>query len=357
MLDVLIIGTGQAGLAAAYFLKQKGIPLMLIDKAKALGDSWRNRYDSLQLFTPRNYSRLPGLDLPGDPNGLPTKDEVAAYLSEYALTFDFPIQLDTEVKSLTSIPRGFEVETSRGTIQSKNVIVATGPFHKPYVPALSQSISNDTTQLHSSAYRNPGQLTPGSVLVVGAGNSGAQIAVELSNDFDVYLSASNQLHFKPLYILGKSIFWYYDKLGFLQAGNHTKRGKWLRQQPEQIYGYQLKQRLKEGKIKLFPRAASAESRTVFFADDQHIEADNIIWATGFRPDFSWIQINHLFNEHQEVTQFNGISNIPGLYFIGLPWLSCRGSALLGWVQHDARRIAEYINNDLKSMQLFSPGII
>ncbi|MEK4358345.1 NAD(P)-binding domain-containing protein [Paenibacillus sp. FSL M7-1455] len=342
MLDVVIIGGGQAGLAAAYYLNQSRARFLIVEKGPSIGDSWRQRYDSLQLFTPRKHSQLPGLLLSGRPEGFPGKDEVADYLSAYAVNFSLPVQFNTEVMSAFAVSGGFVIETTRGVLQARNIIAATGPFHVPFIPPFANQISAGVTQLHSSVYRNKNQLKKGNVLVVGAGNSGAQIAVELAGAFDVRLSASRPLHFMPLTLFGKSIFDYYETFGLLRAGQLTKRGIWLKRQPEQIYGLDLQKRLKDKTIALLPKAVQAEGNILTFEDGRRLEADNVIWATGFRSDFSWLKLEDHGGRQQNVCHQDGVSNVPGLYFIGLPWLTCRGSALLGWVRHDAKRIVQHI---------------
>jgi len=179
--EVLIIGGGQAGLASAYCLARHDISCLILDKSNEVGEVWKNRYDSLTLFTPRTYSRLPGLFLSGTPDGFPTKDEIASALKQYAAEHHFDIRLNTEVFALTRKGDTFRAETNRGLFMAKQVIVATGPFQKPWVPSITDHLDKSVKQIHSANYRNPGNLDAGSVLVVGSGNSGAQIAVELAN--------------------------------------------------------------------------------------------------------------------------------------------------------------------------------
>lgn len=342
MFDVVVIGSGQAGLAAAYYLGKSKLKYLVVDKNSAIGDSWRQRYDSLKLFTPRIYSSLPGLSLHGEINGLPSKDEIADYLTTYREKHAIPVQLETDVYSLAAMENGFLIETSKGRISSKNIVVATGPFQTPYIPSFHDKIQHEIVQLHSSSYRNKKQLRPGNVLVIGAGNSGAQIAAELADDFDVYVSTSGKLAFKPLFFMGKSIFYYYNLFGLLDAGLESKRGKWLKRQPEQIYGLEMKKLISEKKIKLVSRTKDAFGDTVIFEDGKSMKVDNIIWATGFRQDFSWIDIPEVFNDFNQINHKNGVSNRHGLYFVGLPWLSSRGSALLGWVKNDAYHVVNHI---------------
>ncbi|MFD1130576.1 flavin-containing monooxygenase [Paenibacillus provencensis] len=348
MYDVIIIGGGQAGLVSAYYLKQNAINFLILDSQKEIGDSWRSRYDSLHLFTPRMYSSLPGMDLVGDSQGLPHKDELANYLRDYAQCLEFPIQENTRVLSLKKEEGTFKLITTQGEFISKNVIVATGPFQKPHIPLFNQALSDSVIQLHSSIYKNEKQLKKGVVLVVGAGNSGAQIACELASNYEVHLSASGNINYKPLHILGRSIFWYFNKLGFLTAHRKSTLGKWLYKQPEQIYGKELELLIKQDKIKLHLRTNNIHEDQVYFENEETpIHIDNVIWATGFKRDDQWIDINEAFQEGK-IEHSEGISVVEGLYFVGLPWQTCRGSALVGWGKYDAQRIVDHIVNHKNS---------
>lgn len=342
-IEIAIIGAGQAGLAMGYFLQQSKCSFVILDGQKRIGQSWRDRYDSLVLFTPKQYSELPGLSFPGDPQSFPTKDEMADYLEYYANRFSLPIRLKTEVISLEKQGNEFIISTTNQTYCAQKVVVATGPFQKPYIPAAADELSPDVFQVHSSRYQNPNQLKQGNVLVVGGGNSGAQIAVELAAHKQTFLSISHPIEFLPLEWMGKSIFWYFDKLGLIQADITSIRGRWLRQQKEKVYGFELKRLLEEGKVILKPRVTAAfQGLQVVFADGTSLEVQNIIWATGFSMDFRWIHIDGLFDQANQPIHQKGVSSIPNLYFLGLPWLSCRGSALIGWVGQDAKRLLPYL---------------
>jgi putative flavoprotein involved in K+ transport len=267
--DVIVIGAGQAGLAMGYYLSQTSLSYVLLDSNPRVGDSWRNRYDSLVLFTPRLYSDLPGLPFPGDRNGLPNKDEVADYLELYARTFEIPVHNNTLVQKLEKVVSGFKITTSRGDYVSKQVVIATGPFHTPFIPEWANKISQDIYQVHTATYKNPDELQSGPVLVVGMGNSGAQIAVEIAANHQVFLSNGQARKFLPIQLFCKSIFWYFKNLGIWSTTIHDRLGKWLSKQPDPILGYgkQLKSLIKQGTIIEKPRAIGAHGKSGILFED------------------------------------------------------------------------------------------
>ncbi|WP_226527506.1 flavin-containing monooxygenase [Metabacillus niabensis] len=342
MYNTIIIGAGQAGLAVGYYLKQFNKSFLILDKGNEVGESWKERYDSLLLFTPRMYSALPGMKFHGESHGFPTKDEVADYLQSYVVKFHIPIRFQSEVVSVTEKEGHFIIKTKNDVFSAENLVIATGPFQIPSLPALSKKVNNN--QLHSSQYRNSKQLVDGNVLVVGGGNSGAQIAVELSKDRETFLSVSRNLNYLPLLLRNKSIFWWFDKIGILKASHTSLIGQLIQKRGDPIFGLELKEAIKQGTIKLKTRATDGNQHKVVFEDSTELEIQNIIWATGFKTDFSWLKINQVINEKGNVIHTRGVTNIKGLYFIGLPWQYRRGSALLQGVGYDAEYIVKKINS-------------
>jgi len=341
-IDVVIIGAGQAGLAAAYYLQQAGVNYVVLGKEMRIGDSWRKRYHSLILFTPKWYSQLPGLPLEGNQSSYPSKDEIANYIERYAQQFQINVKLDTEVQSLTKDNNSFNLYTNRGIYTASNVIVATGPFHKPYLPSFTSRLDNGIHQLHTSQYLSPSDLKPGNVLIVGGGNSGAQIAVELSKDRDVTLSINRRLSFFPLQFYRKSIFWWLDKLGVLHASVDSTVGQWFRKKGDPVFGNELKKAIKRGAVQLKPKAEDVLDNKIVFADHSMLEVKNIVWATGYRANYSWISIPQAIDEDGKLRHIRGVSSVEGLYALGLPWQSHRGSALIGGVGKDAKYITSMI---------------
>ena len=288
MFHTIVIGGGQAGLAMGYYLHQRGSNFIILEKGVRVGNSWTNRYDSLKLFTPRMFSSLPGLSLFGNKHGFPSKDEISKYLQTYAMEFHLPIQFDTEVIEVTYENGIFNVVTNTGKLTSKNLVVATGAFHVKYTPSFSEKLNKQVFQLHSSEYKNPTQLQEGSVMVVGGGNSGAQIAVELSSVKETYISVGNKLSFLPLVVANKSLFWWFDKLGLLKATNTSFLGKKLQQRGDPIFGFELKKAIKDRIVTIKGRVVDAEQEHLILEDKSNLRVDNIIWATGFKSDFSWL---------------------------------------------------------------------
>lgn len=341
MYDVVIIGAGQAGLAMGYFLKKTNHSFLLLDGAKKIGETWESRYDSLTLFTPRAYSELPGFQMRGPRQGYPTKNDIVDYLKNYVSYHDLPVQLNTKVTRMIITDRGFKIEANNESLIAKNVVIATGPFQEPSLPTFAESLSNRILQIHSSEYKNPSQLQNGPVLVVGGGNSGAQIAVELSEEREVYISASQKLTYLPQDLCGRSIFWWFDKVGILKVNATSKVGTLLKNRPDPIFGYELKKAVKSGKMTVKPRTVNTREDTFIFEDNSETQVANVIWATGYKPKYEWLQIpNVIQNGHPQ--HIKGVTNIDGLYFLGLPWQSRRGSALLQGVADDANYIFQHI---------------
>lgn len=342
IVDVLVIGAGQAGLAAGYYLKQTDLSFAIIGMEKRIGDPWRMRYDSLLLFTPRWNSALPGMALAGDPDGYPTKDEIADYLERYARHYALPVHLNIAVQGLWQTGELYNVSSSQGNFLAKQLVVATGPFQQPSIPSFASGLPKEVYQLHTSQYKNPQQLKEGSVLIVGAGNSGAQIAVELAETRETYLSAGQPLKFFPLEILEKSLFWWLKKAGISKLSIQTKLGQLIMRKGDPIMGKALKKEIKKKKVSLKPRTSGARSGLISFQDGSSLKADNIIWATGFYSDYSWMAIPAALNEKGKPVHHRGVSPVKGLYFLGLPWQHKRASALIGGVGEDAAYLLQHI---------------
>jgi putative flavoprotein involved in K+ transport len=339
--EVAVIGAGQTGLAMGYFLRRQGRRFVILERAGQIAPAWRERWDSLTLFTPRRYSALPGLPFPGDPDGYPTRDEVIAYLERYAETFDLPIELNREVKKLELGDDGrFRLELDDRAIAADQVVVATGPFQTPFVPKLAERLADDVFQAHAVGYRRPEQVVPGTVLVVGGGNTGFQIAKELSATHKVVLSIGSRQTPLPQRLLGQDLFWWLTKARILDKSVETRLGRRLSTR-ETLIGSSARELKRRYGVELKPRALDADGRTVRFVDGSKLEFSAAVWATGYRPDYSWIKLP-IFDEDGRLRHRRGVTDVPELYFLGLTWQYTRGSALIGWVQDDAEFIAERI---------------
>jgi putative flavoprotein involved in K+ transport len=346
-LDVLVIGAGQAGLALGYHLKRTPFRFQIVDRHVRVGDSWRNRYASLVLFTPRAYSALPGLEVPGDPDGYPTKDEMAEYLEAYAAHFDLPVVLGNGIRRLERADGGFRAITEASElIDARAVVLATGAFQRPAIPAISKQLSAEVTQLAPEDYREPSQLSPGTVLVVGDGATGRQIALELAANHEVLLAAGRPRRVSPDRILGRSVFWWMDKLGVLRASRESAVGRYLmKADPFPGKDLELKQLQRRG-VAVVSRVVQAEGRRVSFADGKSAEVDAVLWATGYRDDTDWVTISEAKDAQGNFLHHRGVSPVPNLYFIGRSWQWTRGSALFAGVGEDAAFVTERIVQNL-----------
>jgi putative flavoprotein involved in K+ transport len=340
-IDVAVIGAGQAGLAMGYFLRLQDRRFVILDRADSIGSAWRERWESLKLFTPRRYSALPRVPFPGDPDGYPARDEVTAYLERYGETFELPIELNREVAKVEHGDDGrFHLEAEGRTIVADQVVVATGPFQVPSVPKLAEKLDQDVFQTHAVGYRRPEGVAAGTVLVVGGGNTGFQIAKELSVTHEVVLSVGSRQKPLPQRLLGRDLFWWLTKARILDKTLDSRLGRKLSTR-DTLIGSSPRELRKRYGVELKPRVVDADGRTVRFADGGELEVDAVIWATGYRADYSWIKLP-VFDEGGRLRHRRGVTDVPGFFFLGLTWQHTRGSALIGWVKDDAEYIAERI---------------
>jgi putative flavoprotein involved in K+ transport len=341
---VVIIGGGQAGLAAGYFLSRASVPYVIIEAAARFGESWWNRWDSLTLFTPACYSALPGLPFPGDPWRFPRKDEVAEYLERYVERFRLPVRRGARVTSLSRPDDGgYLIQTSGGgAYRTDAVIVATGAFQRPRLPAFASELAPEVRQLHSSRYRNPEQFEDGTVLVVGAGNSGVQIAAELATVARVHLAVGSRQPPLPRRLLGRDVFWWLDHLGIVRSPCFGGDG-------DVLVGNRIGRLVRRARVVRHPRAVGASGRSVTFADDGSLEVTGVVWATGFRPDYGWLEVPVLDADGRPVHK-RGVTSSPGLCFLGLKNQYSSGSSLIGWVKADAKFVVANIVDGLRTSQ-------
>lgn len=335
---VAIIGAGQAGLAAAYWLRQIGVKPVLFEAASEVGASWAARYDSLRLFTPAQYSNLPGFDFPAHRDHYPSKDEVSQYLSDYVRLFNFDVRFGHHIDRLEHKDGKFRLICDGSAFWFDNVVIATGALSSPLIPEFTTNLPSGVRQLHSSDYRNLSSIQGRRILIVGAGNSGVQIAEELvAAGLKPVMSVDKLPKQLPQRFLGKDIFWWLIKSGFVKATPKKLIGSNSMTAIPTI-GSDLKGMIKKGLVDRRMRAVDGGANGITFADGVIGQFDTVIWATGFARDFSWIAIPEAFLDG-EPRQDRGQSPVPGLFFIGLPFMHSKGSAFLSFVTHDAEYLA------------------
>ncbi|VVD81519.1 FAD-dependent oxidoreductase [Pandoraea capi] len=409
-IDTLVVGAGQAGVAMSEHLSKLGVPHLVLERAR-IAERWRTgRWDSLVANGPAWHDRFPGMTFADvDPDGFASKEQVADYFVDYARKIEAPIRTGVEVtKVVRNVGRpGFTVETSDGRYEALRVVVATGPFQRPVIPGIAPR-DERLTQLHSADYRNPEQLPPGNVLVVGAGSSGVQIADELQRSGrQVYLSVGPHDR-PPRGYRGRDFCWWLGVLGEWDAevmrpgkahvtiavsgarGGHTVDFRRLAHQGVTLTG--LTQSFDGGVVRFAPDLAENIARgdenylSMLDAADAYaarnglelpaepearvIPADpeclthplgeldlvnagvtTILWATGYVHDFQWLQVD-AFDDSGKPKHQRGVSKEPGVYFLGLPWLSRRGSSFIWGVWHDARHVAEHIATQRKYLAYY-----
>jgi putative flavoprotein involved in K+ transport len=335
--EVVVVGGGQAGLAIGYYLARQRRRFVILEAESEPAASWRARWDSLRLFTPARYDGLPGLAFPGDPDRYPHRDEVVAYLTDYARHFDLPVELDSRVRAVRRGGSGYVVELADQTVEADQVVIATGPFQVPFVPGIADALAPDVVQMHSTEYRNPDRLPPGPVLVVGGGNTGFQIAAELASSREVHLSIGSRQMPLPQRMLGRDLFRWLEATRLMRKTVDSRFGRRMKDRDTLIGSRPRTLRRRHG-VTIHGRAVDARGATVTFADGAEVAPSSVIWATGFRLDHTWIDVP-TFGANGALEHTRGVTRAPGLYFLGLPWQYTRGSALIGWVKDDAEYLA------------------
>ena len=340
--DVLVIGGGQAGLAMGYYLAERGLSFVIADANPEVGHMWRSRWRSLKLFTAGQYNDLPGMRFPAERDTYPGKDEVADFLRDYAARFELPVRLNTVATGLRKGDgRRYVAETTTGPIEADQVVVATGPFQIPFTPKAADDLDARVTQLHSANYQGPADLPEGRILVIGAANSGQQIALELAQaSREVEISVGQKLPTLPQRWLGRDLWWWLTTLKVASVPVSSRLGQRLSQR-DVVIGGGLRELRRHG-VSVRPRVASAAGHRVTFEGGESADYDGFVWATGFRIDHSWIDVPEVKDERGEVRHIRGVTGSPGLYLLGMTWQYTRTSALLGWVANDAAYLADVI---------------
>jgi putative flavoprotein involved in K+ transport len=343
----VVIGGSQAGLAVGYQLALRKLPFVILDAHERIGDAWRQRWDSLQLFTPAQYNGLPGTPFPGPAHSFPTKDEVADYLEAYATRFELPVLNGVRVDRLTREGDRFVLAAGDRRFEAEQVVVATGGYQTPRIPAFVSELDPTIVQMHSTEYRNPSQLREGGVLVVGAGNSGAEIALEVSHRHQTWLSGRNTGHepTRPGTVpdrLLMPVLWFIVSHVLTvrtRIGRTVKRR--FRDRGIPLVRVRRKELAAAG-VEVIPRTAGVRDGLPELEDGRVLDVANVIWCTGFVPDFRWIELPILDEDGHPVHDRGVVASEPGLYFVGLIFLYSLSSVLIGGVGWDAEYIAAHI---------------
>lgn len=346
--ETLVIGGGQAGLSVGYHLARRQLPFLIIDGNDRIGDVWRRRWDSLRLFTPARFDGLPGLAFPAPPDTFPTKDEMADYLEAYAAHFALPVRTGTRVDRLTRQGDRFVAEAGATRIEADHVVVAIGTYQQPKVPAFASDLAPEVVQLHSIDYRNPAQLRPGDVLLVGAGNSGSELAMELSGDHHVLL-AGRDTGAIPFRIDG----WFGRTVGVRLVVRvlfrrvltvRTPIGRRVRPKVLTMGGPLIRVKPRDlvaAGIERVPRVAGVREGRPVLEDGRILDVANVVWCTGFHPRFDWIDLP-IHGEHEPEHAAGIVPSQPGLYLVGLHFLSAMSSEMIHGVGDDAERIVAHL---------------
>jgi len=348
--QTIVIGGGQAGLSVGYHLAKRGLPFVILDASKRVGDAWRNRWDSLRLFTPARYSGLPGLPFPAPGGSSPTKGQMADYLESYAERFHLPVRSDVRVDRLSKEGNRFVVTAGGQRYESEQVVVAMANYQNPKVPAFAGELDPGIVQIHSHDYRNPSQLQEGGVLVVGVGNSGADIGIEVSRTHPTWISGKESGYipfpidsFLARYLLVRLVrFVGHHVLSVATPIGRKQRPKLLSQTTPLV---RVKpQDLVNAGIERVPKVVGVQYGRPLLADDRVLDAKNVIWCTGYHPGFSWIDLPIFGEDGRPMHESGIVTQAPGMYFVGLHYLYSMTSATVVGVGRDAERVAKAIES-------------
>ena len=345
-IQTIVIGGGQAGLAVGYHLAKRGLPFLILDANKQVGDAWRSRWDSLRLFNPARYAGLPGLRFPAPGDAFPTKDEMADYLGEYVQRFHLPVQNGVRIDRLWKEDGRFHMTAGHRHFEAENVVVAMANYQRPKIPEFSKELDAQIVQLHSHEYRNPSQLQEGGVLIVGVGNSGADIGIEVAQSHPTWISGKESGHIpwpidsfiarfflvRIVRFLGHHVMTVKTRIG------RKLRPKLLHQAPPLVRVKPLD--LTKAGMQRVPRTVGVKAGLPLLADGRSLSVKNVIWCTGYHHEFPWIDLP-VFDKSGEVIHEAGIvHNVPGIYFVGLNFLYSMTSATLMGIGRDSKRVAD-----------------
>jgi putative flavoprotein involved in K+ transport len=347
--QTVVVGGGQSGLSVGYHLAKRGLPFVILEAGERIGDAWRARWDSLRLFTPARFDGLSGLRFPAPSRTFPSKDEMADYLEAYAARFALPVRTRTRVTHLSRRGECYHVQANGRFLEAEHVVVAMSNFQAPRVPAFAGALDQGIGQLHSLDYRNPSQLRPGDVAIVGAGNSGAEIAMELVRSRRVWLAGRDTGHVPfridtaAAHLILIPVIFRVVFHRVLTSG--TPIGRKVRRKALFRGGPLI--RVKPGDlaaagVERVPRITGIRDGKPLLEDGRTLDVTNVIWCTGFDPGFSWIDLPAFESSGLPMHNRGIVPDEPGLYFVGLHFLHAMSSAMIHGVGRDAARIAHTI---------------
>jgi putative flavoprotein involved in K+ transport len=351
-IDTIVIGGGQAGLSVGYYLTKYDLPFLILDANQRIGDAWRNRWDSLRLFNPARYASLPGMHFPARGDSFPTKEQMADYLADYSQRFKLPVRNDVKVDRLWKEGDRFLMTAGNQRFESENVVIAMANYQVPRTPAFANELDPGITQLHSHDYRNPSQLQNGSVLVVGVGNSGADIGIEVARNHPTMISGreTGQIPWPIESFLARNLLVRLVRF----VGHHvvtvkTAIGRKLRpkllHQASPLVRVKVNDLMNAG-IERVPRVVGVANGLPLLADGRTLDVKNVIWCTGYERAMPWIDLP-IFGENggtDPIHQQGVVVDVPGMYFVGLHFLYAMTSATLFGVGRDAKRIVKAIRS-------------
>jgi putative flavoprotein involved in K+ transport len=348
-IDVIVVGAGQAGLSTGYHLRRLGLEYLILEANERIGDVWRDRWDSLRLFTPAKFDGLDGMPFPAPPDFFPTKDEMADYLEAYAAKFEMPLVTGAPVETLRRENDRYVVRTGKGEFRARHVVIAAASYQRPRIPDFAKDLDPGINQMHSSEYRNPKQMTKGGVLLVGAGNSGAELAMDLIGNHKVWLSGRDvgNIPFRVSSFLGRKLLIRLVVRGLFHQilTVHTPIGRKFRPTFLSQGGPLIRTRRKNldraGVLRV-PRVSGVRNGKPYLADGTVPDVANVIWCTGYSPGLSWIKLPIFDAAERPFHDCGIVPGEPGLYFVGVHFQRSVSSTMIHGVGRDARHIARCI---------------
>jgi len=357
----IVIGGGQAGLSVGYYLALQRRPFLILDAGERVGDVWRRRWDSLRLFTPAMFDGLAGMKFPAPAFSFPTKDEMADYLETYARTFQLPVRTGVRVERVTRSGDRYLVDAGAQRFEAEHVVVAMSSYQVPRVPAFAKDLRRDIRQLHSSQYRNLDQLKPGGVLLIGAGNSGAEIAMEVARRHPIWLAGRDTGHVPfridgwpaRLFLLRFLFRFVFHRLLTVRTPMGRRARQQMFTQGSPLIRVGPKQLEAAGVLRV-PKVRGVVNGLPVLEDGRVLDVQNVIWSTGFGNGLSWIDLP-IFEPNGEPRHQSGIAvDEPGLYFVGLHFLYSLSSTMIHGLARDAKRIADTIGARSQAARIIDP---